>query len=160
LFYTKKKYRHRRLLWHGTVAKNYPTILQNGLKIKPPPTVGSAGMFGNGLYFADCVTKSFQYCRANPLGILILAEIALGKQWCLTKGRDVQHVSYGRKSVKALGKYRPDNKKTIKSRSGAKVSLGRLKLQNNFQSQVIYNEYVVYNENQVLLNYLVVVKNH
>jgi len=57
-----------------------------------------------------------------------------------------------------LGKDRPDKKKTIKSRSGAKVPLGKLKLQKNFQSSLIYNEYIVYNENQVFLNYLVVVK--
>ena len=39
-------------------------------------------MFGKGIYFADMVSKSANYCYANPsnpYGLLLLCEVALGK---------------------------------------------------------------------------------
>ena len=38
-------------------------------------------MFGKGVYFADMVSKSANYCRtskSDPLGIMLLCEVALG----------------------------------------------------------------------------------
>ena len=38
-------------------------------------------MFGKGIYFADMVSKSANYCfasRSNPRGLLLLCEVALG----------------------------------------------------------------------------------
>jgi len=38
-------------------------------------------MFGKGIYFADMVSKSANYCfaqRNNPYGLLLLCEVALG----------------------------------------------------------------------------------
>lgn len=38
-------------------------------------------MFGKGVYFADMVSKSANYCRVNkssPVGLLMLCEVALG----------------------------------------------------------------------------------
>jgi hypothetical protein len=38
-------------------------------------------MFGKGIYFADVVSKSANYCYAtklNPIGCLLLCEVALG----------------------------------------------------------------------------------
>ena len=38
-------------------------------------------MFGKGVYFADMVTKSANYCRTSkqdPLGLMLLCEVALG----------------------------------------------------------------------------------
>ena len=38
-------------------------------------------MFGKGVYFADIVSKSANYCKAsksNPFGLLLLSEVALG----------------------------------------------------------------------------------
>jgi hypothetical protein len=37
--------------------------------------------FGKGLYFADLVSKSAQYCyttKTSPTGLLLLSEVALG----------------------------------------------------------------------------------
>lgn len=56
-------------------------------------------MFGKGLYFADMVSKSANYChtsQADPVGLILLGEVALGNMqvifivytyYCLT---DVQ----------------------------------------------------------------------
>jgi poly [ADP-ribose] polymerase len=41
----------------------------------------SGYLFGKGLYFADMIQKSANYCRAtkdNDIGLLLLTEVALG----------------------------------------------------------------------------------
>lgn len=38
--------------------------------------------FGKGIYFADLVSKSAQYCftdKENPVGLMLLSEVALGE---------------------------------------------------------------------------------
>lgn len=38
-------------------------------------------MFGKGIYFADMVSKSANYChtsQADPIGLILLGEVALG----------------------------------------------------------------------------------
>jgi len=38
-------------------------------------------MFGKGIYFADMVSKSANYChtsKSSPVGLLLLCEVALG----------------------------------------------------------------------------------
>lgn len=38
-------------------------------------------MFGKGVYFADMVSKSANYChtsQSDPMGLLMLAEVSLG----------------------------------------------------------------------------------
>lgn len=44
--------------------------------------------FGKGIYFADLVSKSAQYCytdKKNPVGLLLLSEVALGEVYELKK---------------------------------------------------------------------------
>ena len=57
-------------------------------------------MFGKGIYFADMVTKSANYCcvSSGKEGLMLLAEVALGKQLVLTIYR-----SLGRVILKRLG---------------------------------------------------------
>ena len=68
-------------------------------------------MFGKGVYFADMVTKSANYCftsKTNHTGIMLLCEVALG---------DVNEKVYadyyanllpeGKKSTKGVGKNAP-----------------------------------------------------
>lgn len=43
--------------------------------------------FGKGVYFADLVSKSAQYCftdKKNPVGLMLLSEVALGDVYELT----------------------------------------------------------------------------
>ena len=47
-------------------------------------------MFGKGLYFADLVSKSANYCHANkdsPIALMLLAEVALGEMYDLKKAK-------------------------------------------------------------------------
>ena len=44
--------------------------------------------FGKGVYFADLVSKSAQYCytdKRNPVGLMLLSEVALGEVYELKK---------------------------------------------------------------------------
>ena len=46
--------------------------------------------FGKGVYFADLVSKSAQYCftdKKNPVGLMLLSEVALGQVHELRKAQ-------------------------------------------------------------------------
>lgn len=49
---------NRMMLWHGTKPENVKGILESGFEL---PT-REFQMFGKGIYFADRVSKSAQYC--------------------------------------------------------------------------------------------------
>ena len=102
---------NRKLLWHGSRVTNFAGILSQGLRIAPPeaPSVRSQSgnkswvteviqsrsleaqrpcfflqtgyMFGKGVYFADMVSKSANYCgttKEDDIGLLLLCDVALG----------------------------------------------------------------------------------
>jgi poly [ADP-ribose] polymerase len=55
--------------------------LFQGLRIAPPEAPVTGYMFGKGIYFADMVSKSANYCstsRKNSTGLMLLCEVALG----------------------------------------------------------------------------------
>lgn len=70
------------LLWHGSRTTNFAGIMSQGLRIAPPEAPNSGAMFGKGLYFADIVSKSANYCCVTGTteneGLLLLCEVALG----------------------------------------------------------------------------------
>lgn len=78
---------NRMMLWHGTRAQNVSNILKSGLMIPAPVSQ----MFGQGIYFADRVSKSALYCwrhLGNPPsnwdGYLFLCEVQLGRSYTAT----------------------------------------------------------------------------
>ena len=56
---------NRALLWHGSRLTNWCGILSQGLRIAPPEAPATGYMFGKGVYFADCSSKSANYCFAT-----------------------------------------------------------------------------------------------
>ena len=142
---------------------NWCGILQQGLRIAPPeaPTVGY--MFGKGIYFADMVSKSANYCFASlrqPVGFLLLCEVALGN--CVEKMHadyDGDNLPKGKHSTKGVGKTQPNPDTMVTLDDGTLVPVG-LPVYNPAagDSSLLYNEYVVYNINQVKLKYLVKVR--
>ena len=58
-----KKLHNRKLLWHGSRLTNFAGILSQGLRIAPPEAPCTGYMFGKGVYFADMVSKSANYCN-------------------------------------------------------------------------------------------------
>ena len=70
---------NRQLLWHGSRLTNWCGILSQGLRIAPPEAPSTGYMFGKGVYFADCSSKSANYCFANKqssTGVLLLSEVS------------------------------------------------------------------------------------
>ena len=61
----RKDLDNKYLLWHGSRLTNYVGILKEGLRIAPPEAPSTGYMFGKGVYFADIVSKSANYCKAS-----------------------------------------------------------------------------------------------
>ncbi len=61
----RKDIHNKQLLWHGSRLTNYVGILSQGLRIAPPEAPVTGYMFGKGVYFADMVSKSANYCFTN-----------------------------------------------------------------------------------------------
>ena len=77
----RKDLKNKMMLWHGSRLSNYVGILSEGLKIAPLQAPTTGYMFGKGIYFADIVSKSANYCRPKDQseGLMMLCEVALGE---------------------------------------------------------------------------------
>lgn len=117
-------------------------------------------MFGKGIYFADTVSKSANYChadRTNNTGIIMMCEVALGNYRRMTQAHntlsDIPNAH--EQSVKAFGLYSPIDHAII---DGVKVNAGRIVQQTHFRTALCYNEYVTYDPAQSRIKYLLKVK--
>ncbi len=84
---------NRMLLWHGSRITNFAGILSQGLRIAPPEAPVTGYMFGKGIYFADMVSKSANYCstsRSNSTGLMLLCDVALGSMYERTQVRNLK----------------------------------------------------------------------
>ncbi|KAL8449911.1 hypothetical protein Emed_002874 [Eimeria media] len=168
---------NRMLLWHGSRLTNWPSILANGLQVAPPEAPSSGYMFDKGIYFADMVSKSSQYCfatSAQPHGLLVLCETALGKQRQLL-GADYEAAAKckkdGQDSVFGVGRMCPnpqDDFEVPSTIDGTPVRVCAGKSWNNSkaveelkaatpgnpEAALMYNEYVVYDPRHVKIRYL------
>lgn len=158
----KRHLHNKRLLWHGSRLTNYAGILSQGLRIAPPEAPSSGYMFGKGVYFADMVSKSAQYCstsRHNDIGLLLLSEVALGNMLELTKSTFITQLPDEKHSVLGKGKTSPDMFGWhIRESDGVVIPYGRPVKDDHLQSQLLYNEYIVYDESQIDTQYLVKMK--
>uniref|UniRef100_A0A4W3HYA8 Poly [ADP-ribose] polymerase n=1 Tax=Callorhinchus milii TaxID=7868 RepID=A0A4W3HYA8_CALMI len=149
-------FHNRQLLWHGSRATNYAGILSQGLRIAPPEAPVTGYMFGKGVYFADMVSKSANYChtsQADPVGLILLAEVALGNMYELKRANHITKLPKGKHSVKGVGKTAPDPNASIKL-DGIEVPLGKGVQTPATDSSLLYNEYIVYDVAQINMKYL------
>ena len=140
-------------------------------------------MFDKGIYTADAVTKSANYCVGNSAreACILLCEVALGDM------NELVHADYnasnlpdGKMSTKGLGRSVPDEKKAIyvseeeldgvapaekskKPKKGdsnsnipkVKIPMGNCTDADRKDLYLQYNEYIVYSVEQVRLRYLI-----
>ena len=103
---------NHQLLWHGSRTTNFAGILSQGLRIAPPEAPSTGYMFGKGVYFADMVSKSANYCftsKNNATGCLLLCEVALGETNDLTQANyNASKLPKGKHSTKGIGSTAPD----------------------------------------------------
>ena len=106
---------NRKLLFHGSSMTNFLGILAQGMRIAPPEAPVTGYMFGKGCYFADMFSKSFQYCSGYKSKILLLCDVALGKEKNLYRAEYVENLEKKFQSVKGCGRMGPDfkNKKVV-----------------------------------------------
>ncbi|KAH7372863.1 hypothetical protein KP509_17G025400 [Ceratopteris richardii] len=156
------KVNNRMLLWHGSRLTNWTGILSQGLRIAPPEAPVTGYMFGKGVYFADMVSKSANYCYASsssPLGVLMLCEVALGEM------RELQYSDYhadklppGKLSTKGVGGTEPNPKESKVLSDGVIVPTGKPVQKDAGRGALLYNEYIVYNVEQIRMRYVLEVK--
>ncbi|KAB1258519.1 Poly [ADP-ribose] polymerase 1 [Camelus dromedarius] len=145
-----KQLHNRRLLWHGSRTTNFAGILSQGLRIAPPEAPVTGYMFGKGIYFADMVSKSANYChtsQGDPIGLILLGEVALGNMYELKHASHISKLPKGKHSVKA----------SI-TMDGVDVPLGTGIPSGVSDTCLLYNEYIVYDIAQVNLKYLLKLK--
>ncbi|WOL12197.1 hypothetical protein Cni_G20962 [Canna indica] len=149
---------NRMLLWHGSRLTNWTGILSQGLRIAPPEAPVTGYMFGKGVYFADMFSKSANYCYATNQsrdGVLLLCEVALGDMAELTAANcNADHLPEGKLSTKGVGGNAPDPSESQVLEDGVVVPLGKPKKQNDLQCSLLYNEYIVYNVEQIQMRYV------
>lgn len=158
---TKDKF--RMMLWHGTKKQHLTSILQNGLRL---PTQ-LQGNFGAGIYFADRVCKSFQYTDGRISSYLLLCEVMLGEMYGTTSVLPEAIKAPAKSnwwnsglevpcdSVKGCGKKVPEvgAQKIV---DGCVWPVGKTVTSSLLSTTpMTYNEYIVYNSNQVQIKYLV-----
>eukprot|EP01155_Anaeramoeba_flamelloides_P010237 Anaeramoba_flamelloidesa325131_610.p1 GENE.a325131_610~~a325131_610.p1 ORF type:complete len:783 (-),score=227.76 a325131_610:31-2379(-) len=151
----------RYLLWHGSRKSNFPGILKNSLLIAPPEAPVTGYMFGKGIYFADSVSKSANYCRTTPtnnIGLLILNEVYLGKKYKITRSEYMEKAPNGKHSTKGCGKMLPDPKERVETKDGIIIPTGTLTTDSNYRGSLRYNEYIVYDIGQTRMKYLLKTK--
>ncbi|KAK3020850.1 hypothetical protein RJ639_045532 [Escallonia herrerae] len=158
--------RNRVLLWHGSRLTNWTGILSQGnllflsLRIAPPEAPVTGYMFGKGVYFADMFSKSANYCCSTntaTAGVLLLCEVALGDMAeLLTAKYDADQLPKGKLSTKGVGTTAPDFSKVETLEDGVVVPLGKPKEQKKgLKGSLLYNEYIVYNVDQIRMRYVV-----
>ena len=153
----------RKLLWHGTRITNVCGILKQGLRIAPPEAPVSGYMFGKGIYFADSCSKSANYCgvsRSDNQRVMFLADVAVGKM------REIHHSDYEAAdklaglfdSTRGIGRMVPEKEEKFAGamvpRVSAKTSGCVLVDGKDPGASLQYNEFIVYDTQQVHLKYM------
>ncbi|OAX43641.1 PARP-domain-containing protein [Rhizopogon vinicolor AM-OR11-026] len=160
----------RMLLWHGSRTTNFAGILKQGLRIAPPEAPATGYMFGKGVYFADIMSKSANYCFADlsdRVGVLLLCEVAV-KPFLEMNNENYnadQDCKKGKmRATKGVGRTQPTDWQDAgmvlghKGLEGVYMPKGAPSNVNPPGSCLHYNEYIVYDTSQIRLRYLLMVK--
>jgi poly [ADP-ribose] polymerase len=135
------------MYWHGSRNENWWSILQSGLLVRPSNAVISGKMFGYGIYGADKFQKSYGYTSGR------------GSYW-----------ANGSQAVAFLGIYEfhMGNRFTVKKYDGSlcgNMDYKKLRAQGDYDSleamggyDLRNNEFIVYQEKQLTVRYLVKVQ--
>ncbi len=162
-----KKISNKTLLFHGTRAPNLCAILKNGLVVDPSKlgiNVCITGkMFGLGLYFTNSCSKSIQYCAydaSDGIACLFVAEVALGNQWQKKQADPsitAQNLSKQYNSVWGMGRSTIANYDEYDD--DTRIPHGKIKpIANSQGHSLLYDEFIVYHEEQVNLRYIIMLK--
>uniref|UniRef100_A0AC35TWI5 Poly [ADP-ribose] polymerase n=1 Tax=Rhabditophanes sp. KR3021 TaxID=114890 RepID=A0AC35TWI5_9BILA len=151
---------NKKLLWHGSRVTNWYGILSQGLRIAPPEAPVTGYMFDKGIYMADCASKSINYCfpQKGQTGFIGLVEAALGNPMlCQNACSNARSkLKADQQSTKGCGRSIP--KTEIKLKNGVVFHDGPIiddpSIDGTSYCQLAYNEFIVYDVDQIKLKYL------
>jgi poly [ADP-ribose] polymerase len=141
---TEKPNKKTELFWHGSRNENWISIMENGLVLRPANAVITGKMFGYGLYFADKFAKSLNYSSlqgsywtagTDKKGFLALYDVHVGNQFHI-KNHQSWCYELTEENLKKKGK----DYDSLFAEGGADLR---------------NNEYIVYNQAQCTIHYLV-----
>lgn len=127
-------------------------------------------MFGKGVYFADMMSKSANYCHAylsDNTGIMLLCEVAAKpvlEQQHANYHADVDCKAANKMCTKGLGRTQPaewqdaGNVLENDALKGCHMPKGPGKDVADANVSLQYNEYIVYDTSQIRVRYLLMVK--
>lgn len=107
------------------------------------------------------VSKSANYCftsSSSPTGLLLLCEVALGEMYERTHSEYVTTLPKGKHSTKGCGRTAPSTTEIHVMSDGVEIPLGKGVDSGVNTSSLLYNEYIVYDVNQIKMRYLLRVK--
>lgn len=145
-YLAQKENKKLSLFWHGSRNENWISILETGLVLRPANAVITGKMFGYGLYFADKFQKSLNYSSLQGsywtrgtanVGFLALYDVHVGNQFHIKK-----HESWCYELTK--------EKLLERGKYDSLFAEGGADLRNN--------EYIVYEQAQCTVKYLIEVK--
>jgi poly [ADP-ribose] polymerase 2/3/4 len=143
----KAENKKTQLLWHGSRNENWLSILKSGLVLRPANAIITGKMFGYGVYFANEFSKSLNYsslCGAYWTGgsskeaYLAIFEVHTGNQLEIS-----QHENWHTQLTE------PKLKKVNKKYDSVFAKRGM---------SLLNNEFIVYNEAQCTIKYIVKIK--
>lgn len=160
---------NRVLLWHGTRTENLVSIMCKGLVKAPSDAKANGQRFGKGIYFSDSFEFSSSYSSGRKVSkeksytrnYILLCEVALGRVKELRTSYEVlDKLPVEFDSVKSMGRMEPDPNNKVVLPNGCVIPLGdmvqcEIKSGENLYSRSSNeNQYVVYNEGQVCIRYI------
>lgn len=153
---------NRYLLFHGSRMANFLGILSEGLRLPQYHQISNGNILGSGIYFADSVTKSFNYTcssETDNTGFIVLCEVALGTPEYVN-GPTTSPLPLTCQSRVAVGRSQPDPA-SIVTVDDLTIPCGHIQLNPSPTAQAssfLYNEYVIYNTAQYRFRYLLELK--
>ncbi|XP_021716389.1 poly [ADP-ribose] polymerase 3-like [Chenopodium quinoa] len=160
-----KKLPNKVLLWCGTRSSNLLRHLQKGFlpAICSLPVAGY--MFGRAIVCSDAASEAARYgftAIDRPEGFLVLAVASLGDEVIEVKSppEDTKSLEERKVGVKGLGRKKTDESEHFVWKDDIKVPCGKLVTASPEPKESIldFNEYAVYDPNQVKISFLVAVK--
>jgi poly [ADP-ribose] polymerase len=136
------------LFWHGSRNENWLSILKAGLVLRPANAVITGKMFGYGLYFADKCRKSLNYTSLNgsywakgseKKAWLALYDVHIGKPLQIRK-----HEAWCTQLTAELLREKGKEYDSVYAKGGI---------------DLVNNEYIIYDERQCTVRYLVEISN-
>ncbi|XP_060169821.1 protein ADP-ribosyltransferase PARP3-like isoform X1 [Lycium barbarum] len=158
-----KKLPNKVLLWCGTRSSNLLRHLQMGFLPSSCSLPVPGYMFGRAIVCSDAAAEAARYgftAVDRPEGFLVLAVASLGEeiQEFSSPPEDTKSMEEKKIGAKGLGKKKTDESEHFVWKDDIKVPCGNLIPSEHKDSPLEYNEYAVYDPQQVSIRFLVAVK--